>query len=421
MSEALKILFLNHSDTNGGAAKAAYRLFCGLRNNGIQVKMLVREKHSDDPDVFCCFDYNRTGWLGKIDRFIWKIKNRIQKEKWKKYPDREAAFLNDLNSIPLQRTLRQLDFDILHLHFVANRFLNLKELPQINKPVVWTLHDCWPFTAICHYFDNCNRYQYQCGKCPMLHSDEEYDFTRTIWRQKKNIYHQLRMHIVAPSRWMCECAEKSSLLSIFPRTLISNCIDTNLYRPRSKEQVRKKLGLDPSKKYILFGAFNAVADTRKGYHLLLDTLHHIYNSHTIDFELIVFGAEQLNRSEIPFHIHNFGVINRELQLICLYQAADAMVVPSLSENLSNAIMESMACGTPVTAFNIGGNRDMIVHQENGYLATPFSTIDLADGICWCIENKKKIAEIARHKVETHFAIEHITKKYDQIYHQITAT
>ncbi|MBP1639434.1 MAG: glycosyl transferase group 1 [Bacteroidetes bacterium] len=418
MPEDLKILFLNHSDTNGGAAKAAYRLFCGLRDKGLRVQMLVREKHSNDPDVFCCFDYNRTGWLGKMDRFIWKIKNRIQKEKWKKYPDREAAFLNDLNNISLQRALRQLDFDILHLHFVANRFLNLKELPKIGKPVVWTLHDCWPFTAICHYFDTCNRYQQQCGKCPMLHSTEEYDFTHTIWVQKKKIYGHLRMHIVPPSRWMGSCAEKSSLLSTFPVSVIPNCIDTDRYHPQNKEKIRIELGLNPSKTYILFGAYNAIEDIRKGYHLLLEALSLIHNNHTIDFELIIFGAEQLNQNDIPFQIHNFGVVNNESQLIRLYQAADAMVVPSLSENLSNTILESMACGTPVAAFNIGGNGDMIGHMENGYLATPFSTTDLADGICWCIENEKKITEMVRHKAEKHFSIERITQNYLQIYQTI---
>src|ERR1035437_7742927 len=184
----MKILFLNSSDTHGGAAKASYRLFVGLREQGVSVKMLVRDKATNDPDVISCLDFERKGWLGKIDKFIWKIKNRIRKQKWKKYPDRESIFLTDLDSISLLRAIRSIEFDVLHLHFVANRFLDLHELTKINKPIVWTLHDSWAFTGICHFTYDCDNYTHKCGNCPFLHSEDKNDLSNQIWIKKNKIY-----------------------------------------------------------------------------------------------------------------------------------------------------------------------------------------------------------------------------------------
>jgi len=233
MKEPIKILFLNYSDTYGGAARAAYRLFQSLRESGFSVKMLVRDKQTNDPDVISCTDFERRNLLGKIDKFIWKIRNRIRKQKWKKYPDRENVFLNDLDSISLLRAIRYIDFDILHLHFVANRFLDLHELIKINKPIVWTLHDCWAFTGICHYFDNCNRYENWCGKCPKLKSENSNDFTKKILIIKNKIYKQCNLNIITPSKWLGNSALISNLLKDKTVLTIPNCINTDIYRPLS--------------------------------------------------------------------------------------------------------------------------------------------------------------------------------------------
>lgn len=417
----MKILFLNSSDTNGGAAIAAYRLFVGLRNEGVTVKMLVRDKATNDPDVISCLDFERKGWIGKLDKLIWKIKNRIRKQKWKKYPDRESVFLNDLDSISLLRAIRSIDFDVLHLHFVANRFLDLHELTKINKPIVWTLHDSWAFTGICHFFYDCNRYEKSCGCCPMLHSDNPNDFTNQIWKIKNKIYNKIDLQIVTPSNWLGNCAAKSSLFSGFPLSVIPNGINIELYKPLSVSETRESLGLNADTHYLLFGAVNATSDSNKGFDLLLDALKQLKQNDDNQIELLVFGAEQ------PSSVLNFGfpttymgIIRDENILVQIYNSADVVIVPSRSENFSNTILESLSCGTPVVGFDIGGNSDLIDHKKNGYLAKPFDTEDLANGIVWCIENNStRLLSIEAQKgVEAKYSFGDSSNKYVCLYNKI---
>ena len=121
-------------------------------------------------------------------------------------------------------------------------------------------------------------------------------------------------------------------------------------------------------------------------------------------------------------VHYLGQLHDDVSLRVLYSAADVMVVPSLEENLSNAIMESLACGTPVVAFDIGGNSDMIEHQKNGYLAQPLDTDDLAKGIEWLLNtpNYQQLCDNARDKVLTHFDSQIVAKRYIALYKEILA-
>ncbi len=420
MSNLIEILFLNSSDTQGGAARAAYRLFDGLRSQGLSVKMLVREKTSNDSDVISCIDFERKGLLGKLDKFVWRIKNLLQKQKWKKYPNREKVFLNDLNSISLLRAINSIDYDVIHLHFVANRFLDLRELTKLNKPIVLTLHDCWAFTGICHFFYDCKRYEESCGCCPMLHSNNPNDYTHNIWKIKNKVYKQCNMHIVSPSHWLGNCASNSSLLRNVPVSVIPNGIDLQFYRRLPQNEARAKLGLDIKKDYVMFGAVNAISDRNKGFHLLVEALKFLPKQIGKTIEFLVFGATKPAEAfDFGFPIHYMGVINNEETLVQLYNAADVIVVPSMSENLSNTIMESIACGTRVVGFDIGGNADMIVHKQNGYLAKPFDCNDMAIGIDWCLENKDKINfQKASRKMLANFGLEKVTEKYLNIYQKM---
>ena len=417
----MKILFLNSSDTKGGAAIAAYRLFEGLRNEGVTVKMLVRDKTTNDPDIISCLDFERKGWIGMLDKIIWKIKNKIRKQKWKKYPNRESVFLNDLDSISLFSAIRSIDFDILHLHFVANRFLDLHELTKVNKPIVWTLHDSWAFTGICHFFYDCKRYEESCGCCPMLHSDNPNDFTHQIWKIKNEIYKKCDLHIVTPSNWLGNCATKSSLFSGFPLSVIPNGISTQLYKPLPVSEARESLGLDADKHYLLFGAVNATSDSNKGFDLLLEALKQLKQVGDKQIELLVFGAEQPScELNFGFLTTYMGIIRDENKLVQIYNSADVVIVPSRSENFSNTILESLSCGTPVVGFDIGGNSDLIAHKQNGYLAKHFDTEDLMSGIVWCLESKNQydMSETARMKVDESFNLRGICLEYLNVYKEL---
>jgi glycosyltransferase involved in cell wall biosynthesis len=255
----------------------------------------------------------------------------------------------------------------------------------------------------------------------MLHSDNPNDFTHSIWKIKKKIYSQCDLHIVTPSQWLGKCASQSSLFRNVPRTVIPNGIDTKIYHPVQVAEAKKCFGLEDDRYYILFGAVNAASDTNKGYQLLLEAINYIKLTTEKKIEIIIFGTDKpTDFKNLVFPVHFTGMITDEQKLVQLYNAADVMVVPSKSENLSNSIIESMACGTPVVGFNIGGNSDIIDHKQNGYLAEPFNTLDLADGITWCLKNNidNTLSVAARRGVEAKFGLDIVVSKYLEVYEKV---
>lgn len=418
--DKLKVLTVNVSDSSGGAARAAYRIHHAVKAAGVMGQFLVKNKNLTDASVIAVDGFDTFKSLKVPFRWVQhKLKNKLQQVRWRPYPHREDVFLSDLRSSSIHGAFQKIDFDVLHLHWINLRFLDLKELSNVRKPIIWTLHDCWPFCGICHYFDDCTLYQQSCGNCPALKSEKSQDLSREVWRIKEQLYASLNLHIVCPSNWLADAARNSSLFSRFPVSVIPNPIDTEFFKPGDKRKAREVLNLDDEKKYILYGAMNAVKDRRKGYRELIEALS-IFESQNKDvpIELIVFGAKDTDYDlKLSFPVRYLGYIHDDCKMVSVYQSVDVMVVPSLSENLSNAIMESMSCGTPVVAFNIGGNGDMIEHKVNGYLAKEKDAKDLAAGIHWLLgsDNLASIGKNARKKVNDNFSMNQVANQYVTLY------
>lgn len=419
-----KILTASSSDSSGGAARASMRILQALRDIGVDNSMLVKEKLSDKDYVIPIDAYTPHNSLYRA--YAWgenKVLNALQRRRWNRYPDREQYFMSDLRGMRLHGALRRTDYDILHLQWINQRFIPLDSLPT-DRPVVWTLHDSWPFCGICHFFFECTRYQEQCGCCPMLHSESPEDLSHRIWKKKRQALQQLDLHIVAPSNWMGDCARKSSLLEHRPVTVIPNCVDTHDYRPMHSDKTAPRwhrLRADTNgKKIVLFGAVNATRDKNKGFPQLLAALRILKErGNTEDMALVVFGATKSSLStDIP--VHYVGYLNDTYETASLYNLADLVVVPSLNENLSCVIMESLSCATPIVAFDIGGNADMVDHKGNGYLAGKEDIAGLADGILWCLENNadNRLGNAGRQKVLQRFAPPVVARQYQQLYWSI---
>ena len=410
----------------GGAGRASYRIHQGVRSLGVDSRMLLKNGKSKDPNIVTLDEFVPHNPFYKA--FDWsrnKVKNKLQHIRWNRYPEREKIFMSDLRGTDLHGALRKLDYDVLHLHWVNNRFVPLEVLPK-DKPIVWTLHDSWPFCGICHYSFECQEYQWQCGCCPFLHSSESKDLSYKVWKRKAEIYKNLDLHIVSPSCWLADCAKKSSLLGHSPVTVIPNCLDVNVFRPLNEAEIslrwqnfrEKKM----AKPFALYGAVNAATDKIKGFANLLSALKLLERQgHGDDFELIVFGATQSELDlDVNIPIHCVGYVGDIQELASLYNLASVMVVPSLTENLSCAIMESLSCGTPVVAFNIGGNGDMIEHQKNGYLAKERDDADLAEGILWCLNNNadNRLGRAGREKVLQNYTFDVVCRQYVELYQQV---
>lgn len=408
----MKVLIVSASDINGGAARAAYRLHVALLSRGLKSQMLVQAKYSDDHSVI--------GPETKVKKAVGMARPTVDLIPVRGY-QKSTATLFSPSWVPfssLAEKINALNPDIVHLHWIAGGMFRIEDLSKIKKPIVWSLHDMWAFTGGCHYDNECSGYKAKCGFCPVLGSKKEKDLSRKVWIRKHKTFSTLQnCTIIGLSKWLTECARESSLFADRKVVNIPNPIDTSVFSPFSKSKARQLLALPQDKQLVLFGAMSAVSDPRKGFGELIKSLDNVSQ----ECELVVFGSSKpRERQGFKQKAHYLGQLHDDVSLRLAYSAADVMVVPSLQENLANTIVESLACGTPVVAFGIGGNADLIVHKKSGYLAHPFDTKDLGLGIRWVLEheNLEKLAEFSREKIVREFDSELVAERCVAIYEKL---
>jgi len=408
----MKVAHLSTYDIRGGAAKAAFRIHQALQLK-MESYMLVNTRESDDPFVRTV----SSGWQRIMVRALIKIDNqparKIAKEK-------RLTFSNGFFSTPGQRdNLQELNADIVNLHWINDGLISIGGIRKIDRPIVWTMHDMWPFTGGCHYTIGCEHYKTHCGKCPQLKSTRTRDLSHYIFDRKEKLKGQI--NFVAPSLWLKKCLSESALFSASPVHHIPYPIDTERFKPRSRDAVREIFGLPTDKKLILFGAVNGIHDQRKGYSYLLSALDQLaQNTSVADTELVVFGSSAPQDALIKkYRIHYIGKLTDEISLSLLYSAADVFVAPSTEDNLPNTVIESLSCGVPVVAFRIGGMPDMIDHEKNGFLADPLSGESLAEGIRFVLDGDAAgFSENARRKVITHYDPLIVAEQYLKLYQSL---
>jgi glycosyltransferase involved in cell wall biosynthesis len=408
----MKPLLINTFEQTGGAAKAAYRLLCGLRREGVLAQMLVRGKTGRDAEVVKC----EPDWLG------W-CKGWFDILPVKRYPRRQPDNFNP-GLVPdrLKASISELAPDLLHLHWVSYGFLRIETLAALGLPIVWTLHDAWPFSGGCHLPGGCRKYELECGACPVLGSAELEDLSRRVWERKQRSYCYARMTFVAPSRWMAERARASGLLRERVVEVIPNGIDVEKYAPGDSLAARDRLGLPRKRRLILFGARHALSDRNKGFAELCTALGQLPPQLRSQSTLVLFGETACTPlPTLGMEIVNRGEIKDEADIVELYRAADLLVVPSREENLPNMISEAMACGLPCAAFDVGGIADQILHRETGCLAPALDASALAAEIAWLLENagpQTVLARNARLHAVASFSLERVVPQYLKLYRRL---
>lgn len=414
----MKVVIINKSERIGGAAVAADRLMKALQKEAIDAEMLVLDKQTDNP----CVHALSTSWFKKKINWLRFLNERLVIFCLNKF-NRSDLFKVSIANIGTNISNHPLvkNADIIHIHWINHNFLSLKNIEQLTdlgKPVVWTMHDMWSYTGICHHARECTNYQNECGQCFYLRSSHPKDISYRIFLKKKNVLQHKNITYVGCSRWMAERAARSSLTLEEKIYAIPNPIDTNIFKKINRGKVRERLNLPQDKYLLLFGAVN-VTDKRKGLDYLINGLKYmkrqfpaIYNQ----MELVIFGqikSEIRPFFDIPIHAMNF--LKDEGTIVNLYNAVNLFVTPSLDENLPNTIMEAMACGTPCVGFHIGGIPEMIGHKENGYVAQYQDAEDLAKGIAWTIENEKGLSDKAIDKVKSNYANSIVAQQYTELY------
>ena len=390
----MKILIVSTSDIRGGAAIAAYRLHEGLRSLGANSHMLVVNKQTDDERVIRPSKFQRgmnfLYWQGEKALNRWAL----QKNKG------VVPFSNGLFSFQLHKRIQELEPDIINLHWVCDAFVSIQSLSQFQVPVVWSMHDMWPITGGCHYDQGCEKYTQSCSKCPMLGPSSMLDLSKKVFNRKKRVYANREITFVASSNWLGDSARRSTLARDQRVEVIHTGLDLSTFKPIDKLAAREILNLPRDKKIILFGSLHGEIDKRKGFVHIFPALDAVKE---MDAELVVFGqSRSFSWPDTALPIRYMGKMKDTHSLALLYAAADVLLFPSLQENFGNICMEALACGTPIVAFEIGGNPDMIVHKENGYLVPPFEADKLGEGLSWVLEDEKRhmaLSQEARRRAE----------------------
>lgn len=410
----MRVLVVSSSDAIGGAAKAATRLHEALLSVGVDSTMLVQQKSSDTPSV--------VGPKSRLQKLLSTLRPAIEKLFLNAYSYKIKALFSPamLPNAWLINEINSIKPDIVHLHWVADGMVRPEQFKKIDVPIVWSLHDMWPFTGGCHYDEHCGSFRQGCGACPVLNSNSTRDLSRRTYERKSRAYAKLNsLTIVGLSKWMEGEAKSSSLFVGRPVVNLPNPIDTKSFAPSDKEYARKLLCLPTETKLVLFGAMGATSDPRKGYAELTKALKLLPAS----YEVVVFGAREPTGSQgFLQKAHYLGSFSDDISLRVIYSACDVMVMPSIQENLSNAIMESMACGTPVVGFDIGGNSDLIDHKKNGYLAEPYCPEKLAEDIRWIIDcpEAPELQANAVEKVRVNFDSKLVARRYKSLYRDLLA-
>lgn len=417
----MKVLHIGKSDLEGGAARAAFRIHQSLREAGVQSQMLVGNKRSDDPDVHGPTGLASKAW-DRVAPYIDAIPLRFSRSA--NQSPRSPAWVGSA----VATRARASDSDVIHLHWICGGLMRPQAVASLaEKPLVWRLADMWPFSGTEHYVGDSVRYREGYTRLNRPPGESGFDADRWAWNRKLRAWRSIRdLTLVAPSRWMARCANESVLFRDRRVEIVPTGQDIHQYRPIRKELARELLGLPKEPQLVLFGAMSPLSEPRKGIRFLEPALSELARAgFRSSCQLVVIGASRASAPcfTLPMPAHYLGRLSDDVALALAYSSADVFLAPSTEENLANTVIESLACGTPVVAFDVGGMSDAVRHKTTGYLAQPFSASDLAHGLAWVLADpgrREALSEAGRTLVESEFSLETQARRYIDLYQDVIA-
>jgi len=320
------------------------------------------------------------------------------------------------NPLFQRRALLQ-NSDIIHLHWVNGSMLSLRQIAAFNKPVVWTLRDEWPYTGGCHYTGECQKFEMECGQCPMLNSHRLYDLSTFIQRQKTRLPEDIRY--VGISDWITRRAKRSSLLRTATVTTILNSINPSFFESdgsTERGELRRRLQLPEKATILLAGALD-LDSPFKGYEIL----QHIKPDARRDLHLLTFGSISDDlKDSISIPATHLGPVPQQMELKEVYRAADLFLAPSHQESFGKTLAEAAACGLPTVCYDVGGPAEIVIHEQTGFKAEPFNTDQV---IAYCMQLvddvglRTRIGHDAR-RLSVRFKPARAAKEYLQLYREV---
>ena len=379
----MKILVLGTIDNKGGAAQVSWELRKRLKADGHTVSTFVRYKYSDESDVFKIPRKRYQDWLVKL-------------------------FANDLRFAQtgyIFNTKEYKEADIIHCHNLHSNFFNLKDLVRMSqeKKVVWTIHDLWAITGFASdsvTLRNPNK------KKLFLYL---WDRTSALLRAKQRIYKKSQINVVAVSEWLKHQIE-NSILGNQKVMRIYNGVDVSIFKPRDKNDARKKLNLPLGKKIVGF-PLKGWVESKK-----------LMESYDVNSDAFFVALGHTNIQEGAQNFMSVGVIKEREKMADYLSALDVLFYPSFGDTFGLTVAEALAVGTPVVTYNTDALPELVTHLENGYIVNQSDIVSAKKGIDHICNLKPELyKEMSRKcvlKVLDNFNINHMYEQYLKLYLRI---
>jgi len=415
----MKVLFINLKDIEGGAALAAYRLGKGLETfYHTENYFVVKEKRSGDNNIFAAVD-KQSESLEKLMIFTEFMVDRV----FNKFGFQYYYF--PFSTRFILKKVRELQPDIISLHIIHGGYFKTSLLKKLSRiaPVVWTLHDMWPFVGnAAHTFGDESWKQLKSSKEETkIYPHIGINRGKQLLKRKQRIYKKSRLHLVVPSHWLYNLVKQSPVFENKPIHRIVHGLDLQLFKPKDKASCRRALGIPENAKILMFSSSDDLAKSPwKGGQLLVDILTAIDSKIDDRIETLVLGKGQLTTLKHlkNLKLHQMGYINNEKLVTILLCAADLFIYPTRADSLGLVLVESIACGTPCITFDLGGCTDVIQNDVSGYLIAPFNTEKFADMTIEVLNNKEKLSSLSqtsRKFAEENFDITDMAKRYYDLF------
>lgn len=389
----MNILHLSAAGKSTGAGKAALLTHHTLLSLEVSSRILFLKADT----YFEMEEYSYYN-LNKLNKIKQKLVTFFERVPLFLYPNRNSELFSPaLLGLNIKSSHLFKWADIIHIHWANHGFINLREIKDWGKPVVWTIRDLWPITGGCHHSFECKKFQTRCEKCPVLASKFKYDLSYFAFNHKKKNFKKAQIHWVAISNWIFYSVLNSNILKNNPVHIIPSGIDSERFIIKERISIRKKLNLPVNQKIILIGAAN-LREKYKGF----DFVKKVLSLLGPDIFIITFGTNSFKNHELEQKFFHFGEIKNSELLSEIYNAADIFLGPSIAEALGKTFIEAQLCGIPVICFKDTGPEDIVEHKRTGYCANYKDVKDLVEGVSFTLSqewDRNYIRERAKSKFD----------------------
>lgn len=412
----MKVLHLSYSDFKGGASRAVKRIHLSLLKSKIKSYLMVNlsKTYKIQNNIIVPNNF--------ITKFINLFKAALGSRLGLWLRDNDFS-IQSMSIIPsnFHKFINKSDYDLINLHWVGGEMISIEDIGKINKPIVWTLHDMWPFCGAEHFtFDDRwkNGYYFNTTN---PQNNSFFDLNKFVWQRKLKSWKK-PMYIVGVSNWISQCAKDSMLMKNFPIITINNTLDSNFWRPEDQNTSRKYFKLPKKIKIFGYGSLGYKNSSLKGKDLFLSSIKSIkYNKKKFAIFIIGDGNDFVEKLE-GIKIFKAPRIDNDIEMKKFYNSLDFIVLPSRLESFGQTASEAISCGKPVVCFNTTGLKDIILHRVNGWLSKPFDTNKLAKGIDFFLglsgAKYKEYSKNCRRIAVEKFSYEIISKQYINLYSKI---